>query len=69
MRFDRFTQALQSALADGQSIAVGKNHSAIEPEHLMLAMVNSADSAIGPILKQSGGDLSLLVSELERSIA
>ena len=69
MRFDRFTQALQSALADGQSMAVGKNHSAIEPEHLMLAMVNSADSAIAPVLKQSGGDLLLLVSELERSIA
>ena len=68
MRFDRFTQTLQSALADGQSMAVGKNHSAIEPVHLMLAMLTAADSSIAPVLKQANGDLPQLVSELERTI-
>ena len=69
MRFDRFTQALQSALADAQSMAVGKNHSAIEPTHLMLAMLNATSSSVTPILKQSSGDLSLLVSTLEQAVA
>ena len=69
MRFDRFTQALQSALADGQSMAVGKNHSAIEPAHLMLAMLNATNSSVTPILKQSSGDLPLLMSALEQAVA
>ena len=68
MRFDRFTQALQGALADGQSMAVGKNHSAIEPAHLILAMLNSTGSSVTPVLKQSTGDLPLLISVLEQAV-
>ncbi|MDB2410181.1 ATP-dependent chaperone ClpB [Pseudomonadales bacterium] len=68
MRFDRFTQTLQSALADSQSMAIGQNHTAIEPAHLMLTMLNSTDSSITPLLKQSTGDFSLLISKLEQVI-
>ncbi|MGB2271487.1 MAG: Clp protease N-terminal domain-containing protein, partial [Pseudomonadales bacterium] len=68
MRFDRFTQTLQSALADSQSMAIGQNHTAIEPAHLMLTMLNSADSSITPLLKQSTGDFPLLISKLEQVV-
>ena len=68
MRFDRFTQTLQSALADSQSMAIGQNHTAIEPAHLMLSMLNSADSSITPLLKQSTGDFPLLISKLEQIV-
>ena len=37
MRIDRFTSQLQLALSDAQSLAIGHDHAAIEPLHLMLA--------------------------------
>ena len=37
MRIDKLTSKLQTALADAQSIAVGKDHNFIEPVHLMQA--------------------------------
>ena len=48
MRIDRLTSGLQRALADAQSLAVGKNHAAIEPEHLLNVMIEQKDGACGP---------------------
>jgi ATP-dependent Clp protease ATP-binding subunit ClpB len=41
MRIDRLTSKLQLALSDAQSLAVGLDHPAIEPAHLMQACSNS----------------------------
>ena len=40
MRFDRFTAKLQQAVSDAQSLAVGKDHTTIEPVHLLLALLD-----------------------------
>ena len=40
MRIDKLTSKLQTALADAQSIAVGKDHNFIEPVHLMQALLD-----------------------------
>ena len=37
MRMDKLTGLFQQALADAQSLAVGRDHPAIEPVHLMTA--------------------------------
>ncbi|MGB0322722.1 MAG: Clp protease N-terminal domain-containing protein, partial [Pseudohongiellaceae bacterium] len=39
MRLDKLTSKLQSALADAQSLALGKDHNQIRPEHLMLVLI------------------------------
>lgn len=54
MRIDKLTSKLQSALADAQSIAVGKDHNFIEPVHLMQALLDQQGSSIKPLLKQTG---------------
>ena len=54
MRIDRFTNSLQSALADAQSLAVGKDHNAIEPVHLLAALLAQQGGAIKPMLSQAG---------------
>ena len=38
MRMDKLTNQLQSALADAQSLALGKDHNFIEPVHLLAAL-------------------------------
>ncbi len=55
MRIDKLTSKLQTALADAQSIAVGKDHNFIEPVHLMQALLDQQGGSIKPLLKQVGG--------------
>ena len=68
MRIDRFTNSLQTALADAQSLAVGKNHAAIDPAHLLLATLAQQGSSIRPILEQSGGNLAALKKGLDERV-
>src|SRR5690554_7789219 len=56
MRIDKLTSLLQTALADAQSLAVGKDHNFIEPIHLMQAMLDQQGSSITPLLKQAGAE-------------
>ncbi|NWN92939.1 ATP-dependent chaperone ClpB [Marinobacter adhaerens] len=56
MRIDKLTSLLQAALADAQSLAVGKDHNFIEPLHLMQAMLDQQGSSITPLLKQAGAE-------------
>ncbi|WP_375740157.1 ATP-dependent chaperone ClpB [Pseudomonas boanensis] len=70
MRIDRLTSKLQLALSDAQSLAVGHDHPAIEPLHLMLALLDQQGGSIKPLLMQVGFDVMALrqtmTSELDR---
>jgi len=69
MRFDKFTTKLQQALADAQSIAVGHDNPYIEPQHLLLALLEQEDGGAAPILQQAGVNVSPLRDELRKSLA
>ena len=43
MRLDKLTTGFQQALADAQSLALGQDNPAIEPLHLLLALLEQAD--------------------------
>ncbi len=64
MRADRLTTPFQSALADAQSLAVGRDHQFIEPIHLMLAFVDQKDGSTRPLLDRAGVNVNLLRSRL-----
>ena len=68
MRIDKLTNQLQNALAEAQSIAVGNDHSAIEPPHLMLALLNQQDGSVRPILNRAGFDVNGLQKALNKSL-
>ena len=57
MRMDKLTNPLQQALGDAQSLAVGRDHSMIEPAHLMSAFLNQSGGAIAPLLRKIGANL------------
>ncbi len=66
MRADRLTSQLQLALSDAQSVALGQDHTAIEPVHLLLALIDQQGGAIRPLLMQVGFDVNKLKAELNR---
>ena len=50
MRMDRLTSKFQLALADAQSLAVGRDQQFIEPAHLMLALLDQEGGSARPLL-------------------
>ena len=68
MRIDKFTTKFQQALADAQSLAVGKDNPYLEPQHLLLALMDQQDSATASILSKAGVNVQPLREALKASI-
>jgi len=68
MRFDKFTTKLQQALSDAQSLAIGSDNQFIEPQHLLLALLNDADSGASSLLARAGGNVNALTTALNDAV-
>jgi len=68
MRMDKLTNKLQMALADAQSLAVGKDHNQIMPVHLMSALISQKGGSIKPLLMQTGFDIKQVQQGLQAII-
>ncbi|WP_299942744.1 ATP-dependent chaperone ClpB [uncultured Microbulbifer sp.] len=68
MRIDRMTNPLQAAFADAQSLAIGRDHNQIYPEHLMLALLNQNNGSVPAFLSQAGFNLSGLRNDLAKRL-
>ncbi|MEN1957672.1 ATP-dependent chaperone ClpB [Luteimonas changyuni] len=64
MRMDKLTSRFQQALADAQSLAVGRDHNLIEPAHVLVALLDESGGGSGPLLAQSGVNVPLLRERL-----
>jgi ATP-dependent Clp protease ATP-binding subunit ClpB len=64
MRMDKLTSRFQQALADAQSLAVGRDHQFLEPAHVLLALLDSQGGTVRPLLVKAGADVARLRSEL-----
>jgi ATP-dependent Clp protease ATP-binding subunit ClpB len=64
MRMDKLTSRFQQALADAQSLALGRDHQFIEPAHVMLAMLDGSGGGVRPLLMKAGADVNKLRSGL-----
>ncbi|MDR2219556.1 MAG: AAA family ATPase, partial [Methylobacillus sp.] len=69
MRFDKLTTKFQQALSDAQSLAVGGDNQFIEPQHLLLALLNDADSGAGSLLARAGGNVNALKNALNEAVS
>lgn len=69
MNFEKFTTKLQEALAQAQSLAVGKDNSYIEPVHLLYALVKQPDGSIAPLLTALNVPPQRVLSELEAMLS
>jgi len=69
MRIDKLTTKFQEALADAQSIAVGRDNQFIEPVHLLTALIAQQDGSARSLLQRAGVNIQRLSSALEQAIA
>ncbi|HYN54762.1 MAG TPA: Clp protease N-terminal domain-containing protein, partial [Methylotenera sp.] len=69
MRFDKLTTKFQQALSDAQSIAVGADNTAIEPQHLLLALLQEDNGGAASLLARAGVNLAPLKTSLNGAIA
>jgi ATP-dependent Clp protease ATP-binding subunit ClpB len=60
MRMDKLTSRFQQALADAQSLALGRDHQFMEPAHVMLALLDSSGGSVRPLLMKAGADVNKL---------
>ena len=68
MRMDKLTNQLQSALADAQSLALGKDHNFIEPVHLLSALLEQSGGAAKPLLQKAGANINPLLQSVNRAV-
>ena len=68
MRMDKLTSKFQTALADAQSLALGKDHQFIEPVHLMIALLDQEGGSIKPLLAQISVNTQMLRTELVKEL-
>ncbi len=68
MRLDKFTQKAQEAVLEAQNLAQGYNHPAIEPEHLLSALVGQEGGVVPSLLKRIGTDTSMLQNSLRQAL-
>ena len=68
MRYDKFTTKLQEALAEAQSLALGQDHQQIEPQHLLLSLLNQEDGGVSSLVAKAGGNANALKQSMQQVI-
>ena len=69
MRMDKLTSKFQLALADAQSLAVGKDHQFIEPVHVLAAMFQQDGGSVRPLLARVGVNDKALSDLLNKALS
>jgi ATP-dependent Clp protease ATP-binding subunit ClpB len=68
MRFDKLTQKAQEAVLEAQSLAERYQHPAVEPEHLLEALVTQEGGVAPSIMKRIGVDVAMLRQGIEQAL-
>ncbi|MDF1795186.1 MAG: ATP-dependent chaperone ClpB [Coxiellaceae bacterium] len=68
MRMDRFTTLFQTALADAQSLANGRDNQFIEPIHVMKVMLEQDNGSVAPLLLKAGINMNVLIDKLDQAL-
>src|SRR5918911_1747418 len=69
MRLDRFTLRGQEAVQSAIETAERNQHQSVEPEHLLLAMLEQPEGIVRPILGKLGANLQVVLNDLQAEIA
>ncbi|MEQ9393771.1 ATP-dependent chaperone ClpB [Haliea sp.] len=68
MRMDKLTNQLQLALADAQSMALGKDNNFIEPVHLLAALLQQEGGSTRPLLQKAGANVAGLTAATAKAV-
>jgi len=65
---EKLTSRFQQALADAQSLAVGRDNNMLEPAHLMVALLDQQGGSTTPLLAQAGVNVASLRTRLGQAL-
>ena len=68
MDIEKFTIKAQNALAAAQRIASDNANQQIEPEHLLLALLDDPESIVGTIIRKIGSDIDHLKEKMRDEV-
>jgi len=68
MRLEKFTSKFQEAIADAQSLALGRDQQFIEPVHLMFALLNQEGGTVRELLNKLAINFNELRSKVSQAI-
>jgi ATP-dependent Clp protease ATP-binding subunit ClpA len=57
LNLNKFTEKAQEAILEAQGLAAQYNHSQIDPEHLLLSLLQQTDGVVPQIVQKRGGQL------------
>src|SRR5512132_1465421 len=69
MRLDKFTVKAQEALQAAQAVADQHGHQAMEPEHLLLALLQQREGVVSPILAKLGARAEAIERDVAAALA
>ncbi len=69
MRLDKLTIKAQEALQAAQSVAERFQHSSLEPEHLLFALLEQDGGVVSPLIEKLGADPDLVADQVQADLA
>ena len=68
MRLDKLTEKSREALAEAQHLAEEYHHPAVEPEHLLAALLAQENGVVPSVISKIGGDPQMLLQSVEAAL-
>ncbi|MFH1231093.1 MAG: AAA family ATPase, partial [Planctomycetota bacterium] len=68
MRFDKFTIKSQEALQQAESIAEKRGHQELQPEHLLMSLLEQPEGIVIPLLQKIGVNVPQLTQRIENEL-
>ncbi len=68
MNIDKYTQKAQEAIFQAQRLAQDLNHQAIEPAHLLLALIQQEDGVVPAVITRIAGSVLAIRQELTQEL-
>ncbi len=69
MRLDKLTEKSREALLEAQHLAEEYNHPAVEPEHLLAALLAQENGVVPSVISKIGGDIQMLSQGLDNALS
>src|ERR1043166_3529569 len=69
MRLDKFTLRGQEAIQSAIELAETNQHQQVEPEHLLIAMLEQPEGIVRPILGKLGANVAVILNDMQAAVA
>ena len=69
MRLDKFTLRAQEAIQSAIELAERNQHQQVEPEHLLVAMLEQAEGIVRPLIGKLGANVAVILNDTQAAVA